>query len=111
MFERKYMSHGVDDCTGMRTNRTIKDVMGGYMGSRSDTVKQYKKSEKWKRDLKALKKQKKMLYSSAKGSGSPRDIKKIQKIREKDFNKSRHFSSNYSGDDSDSGYLLARNSS
>ena len=30
----------------MRTNRTIDYGMGGYVGIRADTVKQYKKSEK-----------------------------------------------------------------
>ena len=38
------MLHRVEDCTGMRTNLTIKDGMGGYVGSRADTMKQYKKS-------------------------------------------------------------------
>ena len=44
MLEKKYMSHSAEDCTCMRTNRTIKDGMGGSVGSRYDTVKQYKKS-------------------------------------------------------------------
>ena len=44
--EQKYMSHSAEDCTGTRTNRTIKGGLRGYMGSRYETVKQYKKSEK-----------------------------------------------------------------
>ena len=82
MPEQKYMSYSAKDCTGMRTNRTIKDGMGGYMGSRADTVKQYKKSEKkWKKELKCINKQKNMLYIIAKKAGSRREIKKIKKIR------------------------------
>ena len=46
MTEQKYMSYIAKDCTFMCTNRTIKDGMGGYVGSRADTVKHYKKFEK-----------------------------------------------------------------
>ena len=42
--ERKYMSHSAEYCTSVHTNRTIKDLMGGSVGSITDTVKQYKKS-------------------------------------------------------------------
>ena len=48
MTEQNYMSHSSKDCTGVRTNWNIKDGMGGYVVSRTDTVKQYKKSEKMK---------------------------------------------------------------
>ena len=59
MPERKYMFHSAKDCTVMHTNRTIKDGMGGSVGSRANTVKQYKKSEnKWRKELKYFKKQK-----------------------------------------------------
>ena len=44
--ERNYMSHSSKDFTGVRTNRTIEDGLGGSVGSKDDTVKQYKKSEK-----------------------------------------------------------------
>ena len=55
--ERKYMSHSTADCTGQRTNWTVKDVIGVSVGSRYYTVKQYKKSEKkLKKELKALEK-------------------------------------------------------
>ena len=46
MPDRKYMYHSAGDFTGVRTNRNIKDVMEGSIGSRADTMKQYKKSEK-----------------------------------------------------------------
>ena len=56
--------------------------MGGPIGSRNPAAEQHKKSEnKRKKELKALKKQNKMLYSIAKKSSSPREIKKIKKIR------------------------------
>ena len=45
MPERKYMLHSEEDFTGMLTNQNIKDGMVGYMVSRDDTVKQYKKYE------------------------------------------------------------------
>ena len=41
----KYMSHIAEDCTGVRTNRTINNVTKGSMGSSTDNVKQYKNSE------------------------------------------------------------------
>ena len=64
------MLHSAKDCTGMRTNWNIMDVIGGSMGSRADNVKQYKRSEnKRKKELKALKKQKKKLYIIDKKSG------------------------------------------
>ena len=51
------------------------------MVSRSKAVKQYKRSKsKWKKELKVLKKQKKMLFSISKKPGSPHEIKKIKKI-------------------------------
>ena len=46
MPEQKYMSHSAKDCTGVRTNWTIKDRMGGSVGIRTDNMKQYKKSKK-----------------------------------------------------------------
>ena len=46
MPEWKYMSHSAEDCTVMSTKRNIKDGIGGYMGSRDDTMKQHKKLKK-----------------------------------------------------------------
>ena len=78
------MLHSAKDCTGMSTNWTIKDGIGGYMGSRADTVKQYKKSEnKRKKEMKYIKKQNNMIYSIANTSGSRRETKKIKNIWEK----------------------------
>ena len=52
------------------------------MSSRTDTVKQYNNSEnKWRKNLKSLKKQNKMLYIIAKKSSSLPEIEKIKKIR------------------------------
>ena len=44
ILEQKYMSHGKKECTGHPNNRTIKDGMEGYVGSRDYTEKKYKKS-------------------------------------------------------------------
>ena len=77
------------------------------MGSRTDDVKHYKKSEKkWKKDLKALKKHNNMLYSITNKSGSRREIKKTNKIRANASKKSSDSSSDYS----DSNSSLARDS-
>ena len=46
MPELKYMLYSSEYCTCMSTNRTIKDVMGGSVRSRADTLKQYNNSEK-----------------------------------------------------------------
>ena len=46
MPEKKYMQNSAEDCTGVRTNQTIKDGMGGSVEISTDNVKQYKKSEK-----------------------------------------------------------------
>ena len=73
MTEQRYVLHNVEDCTVICTNRTIMDGMRGSMGSRADIVKQYKKTKnEWKKELKYLKKQNKMLNSTAKKSGSRR---------------------------------------
>ena len=107
MPERKYTSHSAEDCTGVRTSRSIKCGMGGPMGSRNDAVKQYKKSEnKWKKELKYLKNQNKMIYSIANKSGSRREIKNINNIRAKYSKKT----SKSSSDDSNSDSSLASNS-
>ena len=63
---------------------SFKDWLGGYLGNRADSVKKYKNSEqKWKKDLKSLKNQNKMLYIIAKESGSYRALKRIKKILSK----------------------------
>ena len=66
------MSHSSDNSFGKRSGqKSIKEVLGGALGNRADVVKHDKKSEhKWKKELKALKKQNKILYSISKKSGS-----------------------------------------
>ena len=104
MPERKYTSHSAEDCTGVRTNWSIKDGTGGPMRSRTDTVKQYQKSKnKWKKDLKYLNKQNKMLYRISKKYGSRQEINKSKNIREKASKKT----SDSSSDDTDSDSFLA----
>ena len=84
MTERKYALHIDKDFTAVCTKRSIKDVMGGPMGSRTHYVQHHKKSEiKWKNYLKSLKQKNKMLYSIANKSGSRREINKIKNITEK----------------------------
>ena len=81
MPERKYASHSTKDCTGVRTKLSIKDGMGGSIGSRTHAVQQHKKSEnKWKKELKPLKKQNNMIYIIAKKSCSHCETKTIKKI-------------------------------
>ena len=106
MSEQKYMSYSAEDCFGESSNqKTINDVLGGPMGSRAESVTQYKRSEsKWKKYIKAIKNQDKMLYSIANKSVSRREIKNIKKIRDKAFKNlcgdSRNSSSDYSDYDS-----------
>ena len=48
--ECKYLLHSAEDSTGVRPKCPIKDSMGGTMGSRTNAVQNYKKSEnKWKK--------------------------------------------------------------
>ena len=92
------MSYSAKDFTGVRTNRSIKYGLRGYMGNRTGAVKQYKKSEnKWKKELKSLKKQNKMLYSIANKSLSRREIKDIRANGSNDISNS---SSDYLDSDS-----------
>ena len=67
MPEQKYMSHSSEECFG----KCIRNRLVGPMGSRAEDVKQYKKSEnKWKKDLKGLKKYNKILHSITNKTGS-----------------------------------------
>ena len=67
MPEQKYMSHSSEECFG----KCIRNRLVGAMGSRAEDVKQYKKSEnKWKKDLKGLKKYNKILHSITNKTGS-----------------------------------------
>ena len=107
MSERKYALHSTKDCTSVRTKRYTKDGMGIPIGSRNHAMKQHNKSEnKWKKDLKSLKKHNKMLYSISKKSGSRREIKNINRIRSEASKKTGVSSS----EDWDSNSLLAINS-
>ena len=77
------------------------------MTSRAESTKQCKKSEnKWKKELKALKKQNNMLFSIANKSGSRRDIKKI---RDKSSKRRRNNNSDYYSDKSKFDYSLSNN--
>ena len=66
----------------------------------ADAVKYYQKIEKsFKRDLKALKKQNKMLFSMAKRSGLRRELKKTKNINSKAYKKCIYSSSYISTSD------------
>ena len=106
--EQKYMPYIDEDCFGKCSNqKTIKDGLGGNMGSRDETVKQYKKyKSKWNKEVKALKNQKRMLFSISNKSGSCRELNNIKNIRAK-YSKKR---CNSSSDNSDSDSSLSRNS-
>ena len=50
MPERKYFLHSAKYFTDVRTKRPVKDGMGGTIGSRTNSVQQYKKFDnKWKK--------------------------------------------------------------
>ena len=105
------MLHSAEGLRGMRTNRTINNGMGGSVVSRADTMKHYKKSEKkWRKDLKALKNQSKIIYSISNKYGLRCEIKNIKKIWAKDSKKFRHYSSGSSSDYLYSNYYSAINS-
>ena len=46
MPKRKYTLHSAKYCNGVRTNSSIKDKLEVPVGSRTDAMKQYKKSKK-----------------------------------------------------------------
>ena len=92
--------HNSEDFFGKRYNqKSIKYGLVGALGSKSIYVKQYNKSKyKQKKELKALRKQNKTLYSIAKNPGSLRELKKINNIRAKYFKKHGNSSSESSRD-------------
>ena len=81
------------------------------MGSRSEAVKQWKKSEnKWMKGLKSPKNQNKILYSTAKKTGSSREIRIINNIKAKASKKRHNDSIDYSSNESDPDSSLSSNS-
>ena len=79
------MAHISENCYGNRSDQhSIKEGLVGDLDNRYDVVNKYKKSEhKWKKYLKSLKKQNKMLYIIANNSISLRELKKIKNIQAK----------------------------
>ena len=62
MPEHKYTLFSAEDFTGVGTKIPIKGGMGGPIGSRTNAVQQYEKSEiKWKKELKYIKKHSKII--------------------------------------------------
>ena len=104
--EPKYKSHRSENCFGRTYDQeSIKEGLGRSLGNRNYVVKKLQKSKnKWKRELRSLKKQDKILYSTAKRSRICRDMKKTKKIYTKAPN--QKYSSNRSISSSDFGYSL-----
>ena len=73
-------------------------------------MKQYNKSEnKWKKYLKATKKQNKMVYSIANQAGSRRELKNIKRIRAKASKNCKKYIRNYSIEEYYFNYSLSIN--
>ena len=97
MPKQNYMSHSTGDFFGKRSNhKYIKDGLVIHLGNKYKAVKQFKKSKnKWKKELKALKNQNKILYSIAKKSGLRHKLKNIKNIKAKVSKKRSYSSTNY----------------
>ena len=76
--------------------------LGGNLGNRDAAVKQFNTAgKKWKRDLKSLKRQNKILYSMVKHTGFHRELKKIKSIRDKIAKNNDSYSRNRSSSESE----------
>ena len=93
-----YMSHRSENCFVKSSDQqSIKDRLGKYQGNRDYAVNHYKNSEhKWKKKMKALKKQNKILYRIAKKSVSRNELKKIKNIKAKASKMHRYYISDSS---------------
>ena len=100
MTKQKYMLHITGGFFGKHSNhKSVKDGMVIRLGNKDEAVKQFKKfKNKWKKELKALKKQNKTLYSIFKKSGLRRELKNIKNIKAKVSKKRRCSSRNCSRD-------------
>ena len=101
--EHKWNSHSYENFFGdISDKQSVKDLLGETLVNRADYVKHYKKSEhKWKGGLKALKREKNIIFSMANKFGSCHEIKNIKK---KAYRKSTYSSSDISISDSDYDY-------
>ena len=73
MPEQKYKSHSSENCSGKQFDQSyVKEWLRGALGNRDYAVKNYQKTEnKWKRELKFLKKQNKIPSSMKKNRLAP----------------------------------------
>ena len=103
MPERKYKYHISGNLFGKRSNQAyFRDELVGTLCNSYDVVKHYQKTEKnWKRELKYLKKQKKMLYIMENNYGARSDLKKINKLNNKASKKRSYSIRDRSVSDSD----------
>ena len=112
MHEQNYMSYSSDNCFGKIYNQnTIKEGLLEALVNKADSVKHYKKFEhKWKRELKSLKNQNKIIFIIVNNSVSRRELNKIKNIRAKASKKGSYYISNISISDLDSESSLSRDS-
>ena len=112
MPKQKYMSHRTGDFFGNHSNhKSVKYGLVIHLGNKYEAVKQFKKSKnKWKKELKALKKQNKIMYSISKKSGLRHKLNNIKNIKAKASKKHSNYSSEPSRDELDSDPSLSRDS-
>ena len=105
--ERKYKSHSSENYFGKGSkHKSNRNILGGSLGNRNEAVKKFQKyAKKWRRELKSLKKQNKIIFRMTKRSGSHHELKKIKNIRSKA--PMNNESSNNSSSSSDSDYSLS----
>ena len=102
--ERKYKSHSSEHYFGERSKQeSIRYSLVGSLGNRNNAVKQLQKyKNKWRRELKSLKKQNKIIFSMTKRSGSHHELNKINNIFSNAPKKNESSNNSSSGSDSDS---------
>ena len=93
--DHEYMPHSAETCFGNRSNQvSLKKGLGGNLGNRYAAVKNFNKSEEnWNNNMKALKKQNKILYIMVKCTGPHREINTIKNILYKVSKKDKYSSS------------------
>ena len=85
------------------TRNLSKDGLGGTLGNRYSSAKQYQKSDKkYKMEMKYIKKQNNIIFGMANLSDSRHELKKIKKIYAKAPKKHDYPRSDRSSSDSDS---------
>ena len=104
--DHKYKSNRSEKCFGRRYDQEYtKEGLRGSLNNRSTAVKKcHKYEKKWRRYMKDIKKQNKMLFRMAKHSGSHCELKNIKKIYAKALEKNDSSCSSSSRSDYDSSF-------